>query len=480
MRIIILFQFLFISVMTFPQITFQKTYGGIEAEDANAVVQTDDGGYIIAGSTRSYGAGNFDLYIIRTDPSGNIIWTKTFGGDRYDKSQDIIKTGIGEYLIAAFKSTLTDDEIYLLKINDSGDTLWTKTIGTVDNDHVTKIKNTSDGGFVLCGYIERYFEYKYCLIKFNSDGDSLWAKSYDFGWANSIEQTSDGGYVLIVYPYDNLNPIQDFQLVKTDQFGDTLWTKFYGGSDVEVAYAGEQTTDGGYIMAGRTDSYGNGASDFYLVKTNSNGDFLWDKTYGGDLDDRAFTAMETSDGGFIIGGYTASFNVGYFDFYMVRTNSTGDTLWTRTYGGEWQEEIYDIEETSDGGFAAVGYTHSFGAGSDPNIYFIKTDGNGLISHVEDQNNGNEIHFELYQNYPNPFNPSTNIQYAINNRQFVSLKVYDFLGNEVATLVKEEKPSGRYEVEFNTSKINHQPSSGVYFCRLQTENYSKTIKMLYLK
>ena len=114
-------------------------------------------------------------------------------------------------------------------------------------------------------------------------------------------------------------------------------------------------------MAGRTDSYGNGASDFYLVKTNSNGDFLWDKTYGGDLDDRAFTAMETSDGGFIIGGYTASFNVGYFDFYMVRTNSTGDTLWTRTYGGERQEEIYDIEETSDGGFAAVGYTHSFGA-----------------------------------------------------------------------------------------------------------------------
>ncbi|MCU0415514.1 MAG: hypothetical protein MUE91_14140 [Ignavibacteriaceae bacterium] len=105
MKIIILFQFLFISAISFPQITFQKTYGGIEAEDANAVVQTDDGGYIIAGSTRSYGAGNFDLYIIRTDPSGNIIWTKTFGGDRYDKSQDIIKTGIGEYLIAAFKST---------------------------------------------------------------------------------------------------------------------------------------------------------------------------------------------------------------------------------------------------------------------------------------------------------------------------------------------------------------------------------------
>jgi hypothetical protein len=479
MKIIILFlfQFLFISVITYPQITFQKTYGGIEAEDANAVVQTDDGGYIIAGSTRSYGAGNYDLYIIRTDPSGDIIWTKTFGGNRYDKSQDIIKTGIGEYLIAAFKSTLTDDEIYLLKINESGDTLWTKTIGTVDNDHVTKIKKTSDGGFVLSGYIERYFEYKYCLIKFNSDGDSLWAKSYDFGWANSIEQTSDGGYVLIVYSYANLNPIQDFQLVKTDQFGDTLWTRFYGGLDVEVAYAGEQTTDGGYIMAGRTDSYGDGASDFYLVKTNSNGDFLWDKTYGGDLNDRAFTAMETSDGGFIIGGYTASFNVGYFDFYMVRTNSTGDTLWTRTYGGDWQEEIYDIEETSDGGFAAVGYTYSFGAGSNPNIYFIKTDGNGLISHVEDQNNGNEIHFELYQNYPNPFNPSTTISWQSPISSWQTIKLFDVLGREIETIVEGYYETGSHSTLYI---VNSSLPSGIYFYQLRAVDYVQTKKMILIK
>jgi hypothetical protein len=213
---------------------------------------------------------------------------------------------------------------------------------------------------------------------------------------------------------------------------------------------------------------------------------MWDRTYGGNLDDRAFTAIQTSDGGFIIGGYTESFNVGYYDFYMVRTNSTGDTLWTRTYGGEWQEEIYDIEETSDGGFAAVGYTNSFGAGSDPNIYFIKTDGNGLITNVQYEGIGmTPNNFSLEQNYPNPFNPSTKIKYSIpsvgtQRAVSVQLKVYDVLGNEVATLVKEEKPAGRYEVEFNTSNINHHPSSGVYFCRLQTENYSKTIKMLYLK
>ena len=440
--------FIILTEFSFSQITFQKTYGGIEEEDANAIVQTYDGGYLIAGSTRSYGAGNFDLYIIRTDAYGNTVWAKTFGGTGYDKSQDIIKTDTAEYLIAAFSSSATDANIYLVKIDDNGDTLWTKTVGTLDNDHVTKIKKTDGGGFVLCGYIERYFEYKYLIWKFNDSGDSLWAKSYDFGWAQSIEQTTDGGYMMVVYPYANLSPIQDFQLVKTNQFGDTLWTRFYGGSDVEVAYAGEQTTDGGYIIAGRTDSYGSGNSDFYLLKTDSSGNFLWDKTYGGNLDDRAFTAMQTSDGGFILGGYTASFNAGFFDFYMVRTDSEGDTLWTKMYGGEWQEEIYDIEETSDGGFAVIGYTLSFGAGNNPNIYFIKTDVNGLITDVGDQINESKINFGLNQNYPNPFNPNTVISYQLPVSSDIMIKVYDVLGNEVATLVDEFKPAGKYEVEFS--------------------------------
>ena len=157
--------FIILTEFSFSQITFQKTYGGIEEEDANAIVQTYDGGYLIAGSTRSYGAGNFDLYIIRTDAYGNPIWTKTFGGTGYDKAQDIIKTGNSEYLIAAFSSSAIQADIYLIKIDDNGDTLWTKTVGTEYNDHVTKIKYTSDGGFVLCGYIERYFEYKYLIWK---------------------------------------------------------------------------------------------------------------------------------------------------------------------------------------------------------------------------------------------------------------------------------------------------------------------------
>jgi Secretion system C-terminal sorting domain len=461
--------FVLITTISFSQITFQKIYGGVEEEECDAVVQTEDGGFMLAASTRSYGNGNYDFYIIRTDPYGDTLWTKTFGATGYDHSRDILKIDDTNYLIAGSLS----GKVYFVKIKDNGEIVWTKTIGNEDDYMVNTAKKTYDGGFIFCGNkgLEDYF-----IMKTDADGDSLWTKTYELGTAFSIDATTDGGYILMIRPGNWLYPQNDFVIVKTNPLGDSLWAKVFGSSNVEVGYEVEQTTDGGYMLAGRKDGATVDDSDFYLLKTDSTGEFLWDKTYGGDEMDRAFTAMQTSDGGYILGGFTASFNVEYFDFYLVKTDADGDTIWTKTYGGLWQEEIADVEETADGGYAAVGYTYSFGAGSNPNIYFIKTDANGLISDVEDHNNGNEIRFELKQNYPNPFNPSTIIQYAVSSRQFVSLKVFDVLGNEIETLVNEEKPSGTYEV---TWYANNLPS-GVYFYQLKAGSFIESKKMILMK
>ena len=475
-RYLLVFIILIFSI-AYPQSTFQKTYGGIEEEYANAFVETYDGGFMIAASTRSYGAGNYDLYIIRTNQYGDTIWTKTFGNANYDYSHDIIKTDSAEYLIGAYSGSAQDGNILLLKIDDNGNVIWTKIVGTEENDHVERIIKTSDGGFALCGDIESGFDYQYLIWKFNSSGDSLWAKTYDFGRGMDIYQTTDGGYMMTVFPYAMLTSIYDFQLVKFNSIGDTLWTRFYGGPDVEVVYSGEQTPDGGFIMAGRTDSYGSGYSDFYLIKTDENGNPMWDKTFGGDQDDRAFSMSKTSDNGFIIGGYTESFNVGYFDFYMVKTNSDGDTLWTRTYGDNWQEEIYDIKETSDGGFAAIGYTHSFGAGTNPNIYFVKTDASGLITVIEENENISPNTFKLYQNYPNPFNPSTNISWQLPKAGNVEIILFNCLGEELEILVDEFQQAGLHS-KFVT--LNSKFPSGVYFYQLRSGNYIQTKKMIYLK
>ena len=461
--------FLLITSISSSQSTFQKIYGGVEEEECDAVVQTEDGGFMLAASTRSFGNGNYDFYIIRTDPYGDTLWTKAFGGTGYDHSRDILKIDDTNYLIAGSLS----GKVFLIKIKDNGETVWTKTIGNEDDYIVTSAKKTYDGGFIFCGNkdLEDYF-----ILKTNGNGDSLWTKTYEYGIANSIDATTDGGYILMIRPGNWLYPQNDFVIVKTDHLGDSLWAKVFGSSNVEIGYKVEQTTDGGYMLAGRKDGAIVGDSDFYLLKTDSTGEFLWDKTYGGDEMDRAFTAMQTSDGGYILGGFTASFNVEYFDFYLVKTDPDGDTIWTKTYGGLWQEEIADIEEAADGGYAAVGYTYSFGAGGNPNIYFIKTDANGLISDVGGHNNGNEIRFELKQNYPNPFNPSTKIKYSLLQSSDVELKVFDILGNEIETLINEEKPTGTYELTWYAKQL----PSGIYFYQLRAGQYVETKKMVLMK
>ncbi len=468
------------SFNSYAQITFEKWYGGEQEEEGQAVEQTTDGGYIFAASTRSYGAGNFDIYLIRTDANGDTIWTRTYGGTGYDTAADVLQTNDGGFIVAGYTSLVGFGDIYLIRTDSNGDTLWTKTIGGEENDHVKDMQKTSDGGYILGGDIDYGGLSKFYMIKIDSFGDTLWTKAYDYGQVYSIQQTSDGGYILAIYPYTDPAGISDMKIVKTDNSGNISWIKTYGGNDYDMSFAIQQTTDGGYIVGGRTDSFGAGASDFFLLKTNSSGDSLWSRTYGGPLDERAFSVLQTQDGGYIIAGYTHSFGEGFFDFYFVRTDGNGDTLWTRTHGGIHKEMLHDFKKTSDDGFIGIGYTHSFGQVVYPDAYVVKTNSDGIITDVFESEQNFPEDFILFQNYPNPFNPSTKIRFQIAETGFTTLIVYDVLGNEVVTLVNEEKTVGEYEVEFNTSSLTYHPSSGVYFYQLKAGKFIETKKMLLLK
>jgi len=165
---------------------------------------------------------------------------------------------------------------------------------------------------------------------------SIFQKTYggglnDLGWA--VEQTNDGGYIVAGSAESFGAGAADFYLIKTDANGDTLWTRTYGGGGDDFGRAVEQTTDGGYIVAGYTTSFGAGVEDVYLIKTDTNGDTLWTKTYGGAGDDRGWAVEQTTDGGYIVAGGTLSFGAGGNDVYLIKTDANGDTLWTRTYGG---------------------------------------------------------------------------------------------------------------------------------------------------
>jgi len=210
-------------------------------------------------------------------------------------------------------------------------------------------------------------------------GDTLWTRTYGGShsdWGHSVQQTSDGGYVIAGWTLSFGAGRFDVYLVKTDSSGDSLWARTYGRSRSDYGYSVQQTSDGGYIIAGYTESFGPGGYDVWLLKADSSGHLLRTRTYGGSRTDCGYSVQQTSDGGYVIAGWTLSFGAGRGDVYLLKTDSSGDTLWTRTYGGSSDDIGYSVQQTADGGYIVAGRTRSFGAG-DGDVYLIKTAGEEL-------------------------------------------------------------------------------------------------------
>ncbi len=211
-------------------------------------------------------------------------------------------------------------------------------------------------------------------MKTDSQGDEEWSKTYggqNRDLAHSVVQTDDGGYALAGLTGSYSTGLEDFWLVKTDSQGDEEWSENYGGQNRERAYSVAQTDDGGYGLVGYTESYGEGIYDFWLVKTDSQGDEEWSRTYGGQNDDLAHSVVQTDDGGYALAGLTKSYGAGWEDFWLVKTDSQGDEEWSENYGGQNRDLAHSVVQTDDGGYGLVGGTTSFGAGGG-DAWFVKS------------------------------------------------------------------------------------------------------------
>jgi hypothetical protein len=290
------------------------------------------------------------------------------------------------------------------------------------------------------------------------------------------------GYIIAGYTNSFGAGNSDVYLIKTNSAGDTLWTRTYGGGEDDVGYSVQQTTDGGYVIAGYTNSFGAGNSDVYLIKTDASGDTLWTRTYGSNNNDYGYSVQQTEDGGYVIAGYTRF----YSDVYLIKTDSLGGTLWTRTYGGVDNDYGYSVQQTTDVGYVIVGLTESFGAGYS-DVYLIKTDPDGIVGISDNKPPSLELprSWALSQNYPNPFNPSTTVAFDIpgitTTKQYVTLAVYDIRGRHVRTLVSSEIAPGNHKVTWNgKDEKGESVSSGIYLYTLRSGEERYTRKMVVLK
>jgi regulation of enolase protein 1 (concanavalin A-like superfamily) len=364
--------------------TFLKTFGGSNFDYGRSVRQTSDGGFVVAGYTGSFG-GNSDFYLIRTDPKGNLLWQKALDGGNGDYGYCVQQTSDGGFIIAGFTYYLAagDFDVLLIKTDANGNPLWQKIIGGSNLDYGYSIQQTTDGGYIVAGYSYSFGAgiSDVYLIKIDASGNLLWQKTFGGSEADegySVQQTSDGGFIIVGHTFSFSTVGQYVYLIRTDASGNQLWQKTFGGSDINTGNSVRQTSDGGFIIAGFTNSFGAGSGDVYLIRTDASGNQLWQKTFGGSNYDYGNSVQQTSDGGFIVTGKTSSLGAGLTDVYLIKTDANGNQLWQKTFGGSNEDDGYAVQQTSDGGFIIAGTTGSYGAGS-YDVLLIKTDANGTLT-----------------------------------------------------------------------------------------------------
>ena len=396
-----------------PEIEWQNTIGGVEGESLNSIEQTPDGGYILGGWSSSgisydkteLSQGFSDYWVVKVNSVGDIEWQNSIGGSSYDNFYSLHQTSDGGYILGGSslsgisgdktEACIGDYDYWVLKIDSVGNIEWQNTIGGNDGDRLKTIQQTTDGGYIVGGYSSSGISGDkseasegaddYWVVKLDINGAIEWqntigGSSYDN--LNSIQQCSDGGYVMCGNSEsgisgDKIEASQggsDYWVVKLDNGGVIEWQNTIGGSGKDWLWDIQQTTDGGYILAGFSDSGISGDKteppvgyeDFWVVKLNSTGIIEWQNTIGGNDYERFCHIKQTLDGGFILGGYSSSGisgdktedSQGWEDYWVVKLYYTGAIEWQNTIGGDNTDVLISMEQTADSGYILGGQSIS--------------------------------------------------------------------------------------------------------------------------
>ncbi len=378
------------------------------------------GGYIIAATSSGSNNGTLtgitsnglqDAWIIRLSNEGSIIWQKLFGGNGNDDALDIEQTTDGGFIIAGRLNNSNivgmpgfgGEDGWVFKLDADGNLVWQKRFGGAGSDVLRTIQQNADGTFIVGGNansidqtltgVTAYGLQDGWLIKLDAQGSIIWQRRYggnNHELGNNVQQLADGSFVFCGQSSSsntgsfvglNNSGLYDEFLIKVTSNGNMVWQKFYGGTGDDIGYSVRETTDNGFLLAGSSNSsgtgtlagiVGNGSTDYYVIKTDASGNIVWQKLIGGSADDYSYSVIQTTDGGYILAGYSSSTNTGNLtgistnggtDMYVLKLTSTGAIDWQKLYGGTSTDAAYKIRQSIDGGFVVVGYTFSSNTGT---------------------------------------------------------------------------------------------------------------------
>ena len=353
-----------------------KTYGGMNKDSCAEylpIQETSDGGYIVLGTTQSFGPGGEDIWILKLDSSGSIEWQWTYGGMYLDRGWSIQLTSDGGYIVGGATSSCGTpcSDIWILKLDSSGGIEWQRTYGGNDFDGKPYILEAADGGYIVAASTDSFGAGSgdYWILKLDSSGGIEWQRTYggnDWDGKPYIQEAADGGYIVAGETCSFGAGPSDIWILKLDSSGGIEWQRTYGGNDREWATDIKLTSDGGYIVAGVTHFYGK-YGNFLILKLDSSGGIEWQRAYGGGFMDYPWSIQQTIDGGYIVAGYTESFDQQnrWLDASVLKLTSSGDIEWEETYGGSLDDLAWSIQQTSDGGYIIAGESYPFsGEGGD--------------------------------------------------------------------------------------------------------------------
>lgn len=472
--VFVLVTVLFAAIPLAAQTGWMKTYGDEYHDEWGMIIEeTADGGFVVFGSISSP-AGGGDMWLLKTDVKGDTQWTRTYGGQAPEYCYSGQETKDGGYILAGSTESFGEGntDIWLVKTNAVGDTQWTKTYGGTLYDEANSVCQTNDGGYIITGYRDgpsEYYPGDMWLLKTDSHGDTTWTKTWGEGGMTDsgihVTQTSDGGYIIGCFDDYSGATGDAIVVMKTDALGDTAWTY----RSASLMYCVYETSNKTYVAVGQTND-----GDLILVELDEDGNPLWEKLYGDPRNgylDNGRSVQGTSEGGYIVAGtYSMDISGSNFeggDAWLLKFDSDGDTSWTKTYGENPEfDGAFWVLQASEGGYIMTGRTETWASGGS-DLFIMKTDSLGYVEVKEEPSVAHQLDFEI----ASPIGQRIVLRYTDRPEGFRA-SVFDASGRKVDEI---ESPAQNGVLTWGE---NQNP--GVYFIQTRSAGSTETRKVVIVK